>query len=197
MIVNSYEDIPGFCSNTHYNQLTKFMSSLPANSKVLEIGCGWGKSTWAILDGLPTSCSLDVCDTFTLESNRWFYFLKYQTRTGANENALKKMEESILYGQLYCFFTSLDYHSKRKILKEVYVKESLEILKNDNCWDAVYIDGKHNYLNVYTELTYLKDVPYLCGDDYNHSEVHPALEDFVNENCNRKLSFENDLWIIK
>ena len=60
------QDIPGFNNQQHLKSLMAFASSIPENSKVLEIGCAWGLSSWALMDSLPKGCKLHVCDTFGL-----------------------------------------------------------------------------------------------------------------------------------
>jgi len=66
--IESYSDVPGFNNDTHLDNLMSFASSIPEGSKVLEIGCAWGGSTWALLDSLPKNCKLHVCDTFGMNN---------------------------------------------------------------------------------------------------------------------------------
>ena len=62
-ITNSYE-VAGFNNKRHLTSLGKFASQIGEGSRVLEIGVGWGGSTWELMDSLPENCELHSCDTF-------------------------------------------------------------------------------------------------------------------------------------
>ena len=57
-------------------------------------------------------------------------------------------------------------------------------MKNDTNWSMVYIDGLHSYDNVLAELSYLKKVNLLCGDDYHpaHEGTMKAIDEFRSNN---------------
>ena len=177
----SYMDVAGFNNPIHLDNLSKYISKLESG-RILEIGCAWGCSTWAILDGIQDKASLHTVDTFGMNNPG----LKQQHYKGVSEK--HSSNSSVMYGmsvymekdQRATFDHFISYHPKRKRLKKVYQCPSLEVLKKDVNWDLAYIDGLHSYENVKQELNYLKDVKSLCGDDYHpaHKGCMQAIDEF-------------------
>jgi hypothetical protein len=60
MILN--DDIPGWINKTQSDQITNLVKLLPDNTRILEVGAAFGKSTLSILSGMKSSHTLDVCD---------------------------------------------------------------------------------------------------------------------------------------
>jgi len=186
----SWLDVPGFNNIKHLEHLTEYIKECKVG-RILEIGCAWGGSTWAILDGIQDGVSLQTVDTFDMNNPA----LKHHHYRGVAEKHQTNM--SVMYGmQIYmeknqraCFDHFISYHPKRSHLKKVHQMTSIEVLKNDTDWDLAYIDGLHSYENVRAELKYLKDVPMLCGDDYHptHKGCMQAIDEFREKYPDREF----------
>lgn len=192
-IQNSYE-VAGFNNKRHLNSLGQFASILPKESRVLEIGVGWGGSTWELMDSLPENCELHSCDTFQMNDPQ----LKARHRQGVLEK--HSHNSAIVYQmQLYqeqnhraAFDWAVKQHPRyRKLMKRVHECKSLDVLNDDLNWDMVYIDGHHAYETVIQELTLIKDVHYVCGDDYHpaHPGCQKAIDEWI-EATGRQFSFD-------
>lgn len=184
----SYMDVAGFNNPTHLDHLTEYVSRLKSG-RILEIGCAWGGSTWAILDGIQKGVELHTCDTFQMNE----LALKHHHINGVK--AKHSHNASVMYGmsiymdkdQRAVFDHYVSYHPKRKHLKKVHQTRSLEVLEQDNNWDLAYVDGYHSYANVKKELTYLKNTKMICGDDYHpdHEGCMKAIDEFKEANPDR------------
>jgi len=194
--LESYSDVPGFNNDTHLDNLMKFASSIPERSKVLEIGCAWGGSTWALLDSLPKNCKLHVCDTFgmnhpQLKQKHYNGVMKKHSHNTAVAYAMNLYLEK---DHRAVFDWCLKQHPRyNKIVKQVHQKPSLEVLAEDSEWDFVYIDGLHSYENVKAELNIVGKTKYICGDDYHpaHPGCMKAIDEFVSKNPHREFTHDD------
>ena len=187
------QDIPGFNNQQHLKSLMAFASSIPENSKVLEIGCAWGLSSWALMDSLPEGCKLHVCDTFGLNGSQKQTHYNGVMKKNSNNPAIVYamnlyMEKDHRTVYDYCASQHPKYFS---VHKKTHQMKSIELLKQDSKWDMVYLDGAHSYRNVKNELKYLNGTQYLCGDDYHpaHDGVMRAVDEFLRNN---KYIFKHD-----
>lgn len=188
-------DVPGFNNKQHLDALEKYASKIPEGSKVLEIGVGWGGSTWSLLDSLPKGCELYSCDTFAMNDIQ----LKQHHCNGVlkkhshNSAIVYAMDLYMKRDQRACFDWCVGQHPRYKTtLKGVFQERSLDVLERDNVWDLVYLDGWHQYENVKRELNLLANTKYICGDDYH--PVHPgckqAIDEFIQSNPDRDFWFD-------
>ena len=181
----NYLDVPGFNNPYHIKALMKFASSIPEGSRVLEIGCGWGCTTWALLDSLPENVDFHTCDTFGMNDNALkMHHVHGVTKVHMHNTAVRYAMWLYTETQMEAHRTVFDWviaqHPKRnKIKHTVHQKTSLKLLDEDANWDVAYIDGLHQYYNVKQELNKLKDVKYLCGDDYH--PAHPGCKRAIDE----------------
>lgn len=188
--IETYLDVPGFNNPKHLDALAEMAAKVPAGGRVLEIGCAWGCSTWVLLDNLPEGVELHTCDTFGMNNinlkRKHFQGVmeKHQHNTAVSYAMHMYLEEE-QDAQRKVFDWVISQHPRRYKLKHtVHQKPSLEVLKDDVDWSMVYIDGLHSYENVSAELSYLKNVNLLCGDDYHpaHEGTMKAIDEFLQIN---------------
>lgn len=198
--IQTYLDVPGFNNPLHLDNLMKFAGGVPAGKRVLEIGCAFGCSTWALLDSLSDGCELHVCDTFGMTNinlrRKHFQGVmeKHQHNSAVAYAMHTYLEDESVNAQRNVFDWVVAQHPRRhKILKQVHQQRSLELLANDTDWGMVYIDGLHSYENVLAELLNLEHVPLLCGDDYHpaHPGTMQAIDEFMEKHKNRR-NFTHD-----
>lgn len=175
-------DIAGFNNKRHLESLGDFIKKLPEGSRVLEIGVGWGGSTWEILDNLPERSEMHSCDTFQMNDNATIFKHTRNVMAKNSHNSTIAYQMNIYKdrGQREAFEWGIKQHSKYyKFMKKIHECKSLTLLKKDLNWDCVYIDGLHSYENVSKELDLLKHVKYLCGDDFH--PAHPGCMQAISE----------------
>jgi hypothetical protein len=164
--VNSANDIPGWTHHWQHEHYPGLIKSLPPDSRMLEIGCGYGKSTWAWLDNLPKNFRLDILDNFSLEDIDGEPQKKY-------------------------FFNTIKQHPNYSVIYNIIDSDYFRWKENNLVnYDLVYIDADHSFDMLLDQLEYFKDVPILCGDDYEYK--HPGVVDAVDE-FSKKYSREFEL----
>ena len=57
-------DIPGYVNSAHMEDLARTVDSLSDVARILEIGCGYGRSTVCTLNHMKPTQTLTVVDTF-------------------------------------------------------------------------------------------------------------------------------------
>ena len=189
--IQNYLDVPGFNNPKHLDALMNFAALVPTGGRVLEIGCAWGCSTWALLDSLPEGVELHTCDTFGMNNinlrRKHFQGVmeKHERNSSVNYAMHMYLEENSDQAQRKVYDWVIDQHPRKwKIKHTTHQMPSTEVLKDDVKWSMVYIDGLHSYENVSAELKALKDVPLLCGDDYHpaHPGTMQAIDEFLKDN---------------
>jgi hypothetical protein len=186
MIISKYT-IPGWINNNQCNQITKLISTLPDNARILEVGAAFGKSTLSILEGMKSSQTLDICDLWDAQQF-WDMMNNNEHRAtlyGEQENIdyaadvilSRKLEIRQLWNEHVS--TSPNYN----LIRNVYQQQSLT-LANTTDYDIVFLDGDHSYENLYNELNLFNDIPIICGDDYGYHEpgVVKAVTQYGNSN---------------
>jgi hypothetical protein len=192
--VNSFHDIPGW---TYINQLEQFKEVaklLPANPRVLEIGCGYGRSTWAWLDALPATTEMFVLDNFGTPYEHIFdYDNSFKNLMKVNMHKVKEFQESDM-NQEQIFFNNIPQHPNTHIIKHVWNMDSSHWVQhiNDKQWDLVYIDEDHSFEKTISWLEYFQNTKYVCGDDYSSAwrGVIAAVDLYVtryNRRANRNM----------
>lgn len=176
-------DVPGFNNEAHNESLQETARMIPGNSLVLEVGTGWGMSTWSLLDSLPDGCELHVLDSFTNPDKRKEFHAKgVLEKHSHNPCVVEAINVFLKKGQLAAWNHSIDQHPRRSMVKDVHVMTSEAFRRTDKRkWAMVYLDGNHSYENVKSELLHWKDVPFLCGDDYHpaHQGVTRAVDEML------------------
>lgn len=186
MIVSKYT-IPGWINDNQCNRITELVSSLPDNTRILEVGAAFGKSTLSILEGMKSTHTLDVCDTWDAQ---FFWNVmnnpeQVDTLAGEQENILDARDRILsresTIRQIWQKHVSSSFNFK--LIKNVFQQPSLTLTNTD--YDIVFLDGDHTYDNVTKELLAFNDIPLICGDDFGYHcpEVIKAVIDFGNANC--------------
>ena len=154
-MIQSLEEIPGWTHYWQHDYFPELVKLLPDNPNVLELGCGYGRSTWAWLNALPLHTKFYIVDNFTLED--------YNSQT-----------------QKEYFLNTIEQHPKFTVIKKIFHEDYESWEKNNNLnFDLVYIDADHRYEQITKQLEYFKNVPILCGDDYEYK--HPGVVKAVDE----------------
>jgi hypothetical protein len=180
-ITNSFE-VAGFNNQKHLRSLGKFVSKLPKESRVLEVGVGFGGSTWEFLDSLPENSELHSCDTFGMNHPQLKAYHAKGVLAKHSHNSAIVWQMKIYQESTHraCFDWAVKQHPRyRTVMKKVHECTSLEVLKGDLNWDCVYLDGHHAYETVSKELELCSHVPYMCGDDYH--PAHPGCQQAISE----------------
>ncbi len=180
--IESYSDVPGFNNDTHLDNLMSFASSIPEGSKVLEIGCAWGGSTWALLDSLPKNCNLHVCDTFGMNHPqlKQKHFNGVMKKHSHNTSVSYAMNLYLEKDHRSVFDWCLKQHPRfKKVVKQVHQRPSLELLAEDSEWDFVYIDGGHSYETVKHDYEQVKDSKLIVFDDVKITGVNKFVKELI------------------
>jgi len=184
----SFLDVPGFNNPIHLKHLSEYISKLKSG-RILEIGCAWGGSTWAILDAIQPKVTLTTVDTFGMNHPdlKMHHYQGVSKKHSKNPSVMYGMNIYLEKNQRAVFDHFVSYHPKRKHLRKVHQTTSIEVLEDDSNWDLAYIDGLHSYENVSRELFLLKDVKMICGDDYHptHEGCMKAIDEFREKNPDR------------
>ncbi len=181
---NVASDVPGWVDPLQHKYYQKIVNQLPDNPKFLEIGCGWGRSTWGWLDVLPPTTEYYIVDLFmldykTLKHEQLDYLMPYTTEVNNyldDSYSNNKTQQDIM-------IELISQHQNYNIIKDIIpvsFQDSKQQIQSIQ-FDGVYLDGDHTYKEVYDQLEYFKDVPVLCGDDIHWQEVRNALFDWAEK----------------
>jgi hypothetical protein len=176
--------IPGYTNETHLQDLADTISSLRPNSRILEIGCAYGRSTCCILDHLTPGSTLTTVDTFAhikvskmYKSNHKKYQrmgVKMPKELAHNLEMLKQKGHRGFYDWITQQHPNHTQHSTHEMTSVEYMK-----MYHMEQYDCVYLDGDHTYDTVSKELAHYELSTVLCGDDWG--PAHPGVTQAVNE----------------
>jgi hypothetical protein len=161
---------------------------------IAEVGIGYGTHAKYILNNNPNINKLYLIDPVCYYPNDGFtddIMSKEPEQVGNNFNELYGLIRNELepWGNKYVFFRN----KSLEITSEQIPDESL---------DAVFIDGAHDYDNVFADLKFwikkIRKGGQMLGDDYVMSDVKRAVDDFsILNNINYDLlSLENSKYTI-
>lgn len=183
-ITNSL-DIPGETTKKQHDWFYKVYHWMYPPHRILEVGCAWGRSTWAWLDCIEHERSyLEVLDNWSY-TNATKQIKKHNNDYYDNMKLISPtldQKEILLY--------NLQQHPNYSKLKKIHTGDSTSFVNVPNAltkYDIVYLDGDHSEKNVYNELNYFNGSKVICGDDFNmdQSGVIKAVCKFYSENYKR------------
>jgi hypothetical protein len=199
--ISKYSDIPGWDDlNVVYKELSL---TLPSDASILEIGVGYGRSTWAMLDAMSDNMSLCVIDVFTCHT-LYKSILRHgdfpRTLT-SKENFARHISALSRSSQKEMFINNISQHPRFSQLKNVYEMPSSDYMSQNNRsnFDLVFLDGDHSYETVTQELEYFKDCTLITGHDINMMTVKRAVDSFLKKYTDRTFTvFEKEhVFVIK
>ena len=184
-------DIPGLTSPEQHFYYKILANELPKNPRVLEIGCGWGRSTWAWLNVLPSSTKYCIVDNFELPAQ--FLLFQYETYQNKNPIIAKLIKEWAKNNtnQRKIFDKLISQHPNKKILKKIWHLHSDNWIGSEEFtdnWDLVFLDDRHYFDVMERWLEIFSHVPIVCGDDYaeDFPELVKAVDEYVLKNKQHK-----------
>ena len=189
--VNTYLDIPGWGKwDTVYKEI---FSSLPSDADIFEIGVGYGRGTWAMLDAMGDNMSLYVLDVFSSHD-----LYKHILRNGSFPHTLppkyyKRLRKRLPNSkQKEVFINNVSQHTRFSQIKDLYeMRSTAYIAQNKRSkFDLVFLDGDHSCEVVTQELEYFKDCTLVTGHDYDDScpGVVEAVDAFLKKYTDRKMT---------
>lgn len=195
-------DVPGWGDATEL--FSRIIPNLPANARLLEIGCGLGKSTWAILDNMKPGMSLSIIDSFEYNDDRQYVWNELVRCEVIDEFSLEKqivLKQLITTNNQYDIFMHvIQHHANFKLIDNVYKMRSRTYTELGLCsqYDFVFIDGGHRYQNVLNELNYFNNSTVITGDDYVSFECLgvAAAVDQVAVATNKNLSIVGHYFVL-
>jgi hypothetical protein len=179
-MIKEYMDIPGQTKFDNLNPIIEIAAAIKSYSvkkpKVLEIGCAWGRSTWAILDAFK-DCEYHVLDW-------WGYVEQRQINQIKNHKIYPYLVENKIdiYNHKDVWQFNMKHHKHFDSIHTINSMSSLQYINTglENEFDFVFFDGSHEYDVVCKELEYFNASLVMYGDDYHPRElgVMKSVHDF-------------------
>ena len=193
----SYHGVPGW--SNFYVQFEEIFAELPSNADILELGCGFGRGTWTMLDFMRPAMSLYVLDFLKCTPHiMWRDFLESGSEITLTNDEILAFEEMLLVKThqeifQYCIMQ----HPRSSQLKDIYAMRSQIYMSENrrNNYDLVFLDGDHTCDVLSKELEFFKDCNLLAGHDYDnpdHPGVREAVQEFMTKHKDRSLQIYED-----
>lgn len=152
--------IPGWTTKRQHSFYKKIVCNLPNDPKVLELGCGYGRSTWAWLDILPSTASYYVVDSFLLGNH-------VLDKIAPHTDIPKHLSQREIFEKV------IKQHKNLSIIKNIYKQRAEDWLhskENHNNYDLIYLDNVvlkklRTALSDKTIIQFLEKSKIFCGDD--------------------------------
>lgn len=207
-MIKEYMDIPGQTTEYNLKNIYKIADVVKNNAKgdkvkILEIGCAWGRSTWALMD------AFEDCEHHIIESWAYGNHTDYN-KTITEHHSYKLLKDKGIDIQdqrkLWNFFVSKHKNYKNITTMNSMTSDDYIRARKDNKFDFVFFDGSHNYKTVIRELFYFRNATVLYGDDYRPTQpgvvkaVHEFYENSIryakNQDLQLQASAPNAYWCI-
>ena len=201
--ITCYSDIPGW--GDFHRCHTRLVSQLPANATILEVGAGFGRGTWTLLDVMSEAMRLTVVDSFKLSSQHlWQQFCKNGSALTLDRSSTTQFDEMTAdFSQKELFLQSVSQHRNYSQIEKVYAITSDFYMgfNRQPVFDLVFLDGSHEFDVVRRELEYFKHSTLLTGHDYINEDcvdVKRAVDDFMLHNPNKTFVYYpiDDVYVI-
>lgn len=164
MKITNALDIPGETTTAQHEWFNKVYHWIYPPRRILEIGCAWGRSSWAWLDCIEHKESyLEILDNWAYNNSP--DKIKIYNNTYYNE--IKKTIPD--FDQKKIIEYNLQQNKNYNKLKKIHTGTTDSFIKENNIFenfDIVFLDGDHSEKNVYKELNYFKGLKIICGDDF-------------------------------
>jgi cephalosporin hydroxylase len=202
-------DIPGWINPTHQTRLAHHVSQQKPGAHILEVGCGFGRSTITILNHLPEGAILHTVDTYENLNIQGMVDKHYraQKRKGIKITAQLEhnLNEMVQRGQKgFWDYVIAQHHRAHQVTAHQMTSEQYRSQFGTRTYDMVWLDGDHTYEGVRAEIEHYQSTPTLCGDDYTptHSGVIQAVDEFRNQHPDRsweppQRKSRSGFWCIK
>lgn len=162
-----------------------FVTTVPNDSKIVEVGCWKGKST--------AYMAVEI-----INSNKNIDFYCVDTWKGSEEH---KSDQYVQNNSLYELFLS-NIEPVKDIIKPIR-KTSVEASKDfeDNSLDLVFIDANHTYEAVKEDILHwlpkVKTNGIMAGHDYVHTTAWQGVIKAVNELIGKEnIGQREDCWVL-
>jgi hypothetical protein len=197
--ISKYSDIPGW--GDFLSIYKELLFTLPTDASILEIGVGYGRGTWAMLDAMTDNMSLCVLDVFTC-NHLYKEILRHGTfPRKPKDNFARHISTLSRSSQKEMFINNISQHPRFPQLKNVYEMPSSGYVfqNNRSNFDMVFLDGDHSYETVAQELEYFKDCTLITGHDIDFPGVESAVDSFLKKYPDRTFTvFEKEyVFVIK
>tara|TARA_R110000796_G_scaffold246198_1_gene370853 strand:- start:2887 stop:3513 length:627 start_codon:yes stop_codon:yes gene_type:complete len=199
--ITSANDIPGWTTDVQHELYKDVANLLPQVPNVLEIGCGWGRSTWAWLNVLPSDTKFFILDTFGLTNEYLFFASKLiDNKEEFYQYARYVEKENIQHRDI--FDKIIQQHPKFYLIEKIWQENTIDWFGGKDVitdWDLVYYDGDHDYQAVKDMLRLFEHVPVVCGDDYapDFQGTIDAITEYANEKTCSVEILPGRFWMIK
>ena len=207
-MINTYMDIPGQTTEYNLNNIYKIAEEVKQNCKgdkpkILEIGCAWGRSTWALLDAYP-DCEHHIIENWAYERHNHYQneITQHPSYKLLKDNKIDIRQQR----KVWKFFVSQHKNYKNIVKLNSMSSEDYIAQCMDKEFDFVFLDGSHEYDTVIKELYYFKKALVLYGDDYRSTQqelvkaVNEYYEDHIKYSKNQYLQLQastpNAYWCI-
>ena len=176
--------IPGWINQRHQDRLAQTLHTMKPNSRILEIGCGFGRSTYQIMTHMPENSVLHTVDTYRHLDPRKFnkkHHKAYKRKGIEMDPQLSKHLKMMLQLGQRGFWDYITAQHPRHSSVTAYQMTSVDYMQQhpDNTYDMVYLDGDHSYVTVQKEIAHYEHTDIMCGDDYG--PAHPGVIQAVDE----------------
>ena len=173
-MVQKVESIGGWFSSTEILAIYRTVKSLPNNAKILEIGSYRGRSTNAIGYAMQGSARELYC------LDIWRDFEQQGIRKSDQTAHLLPLTDYAIFEE---FLRNTEWFRDQLRILRGSTKQLQEILPK-HFFDLIFIDGAHDYENVFQDITVslqcLKPSGIICGHDY-HTDGGQDVIKVVNE----------------
>lgn len=197
-------DFQGF-NKANSNFFDELISKIKPKT-IMEIGSWKGASAFTMCKSIKKN----KLNTKIFCIDTWLGAIEFIDKTRGwltNENFIKErnLVKKNGYPQVYYQFLSNVVHSENQDIIIPFPNTSLIASRyfkhNGIKADLVYIDGSHDYFDVYHDILNYSELllenGLIFGDDYHWADVKKAVIDFASLKNKKIEIYENNFWVLK